>query len=654
MKKRFFKRVASIAIALTLVLGLFVVPEINVYAEEEHPTGFKEPVVETKDVTEEEFNELTDESQKADVETFVEKCYKGTDSFWYQFSSPYYNYSFSRLNANQRKLYDDLYSKLMAYVDGGADFSYDSAQGVYLTPIVKYTGLTEEEAINVAYLLIYDTPELYYLSQYVGVYEDSYGQMAVRLGVYDGMQTGTQRANYASQIKLKINWYLSQVSTSASAYDKEKTIHDLLCNNCYYGSFNTPFDQSCASVFLNPGGETVCAGYSEAFALLCYARGIPAMSITSAGHEWNQVKLGNYWYAVDVTWDDTASYKYKHFNKSDSTMLSLGRAAHTLEGFWSSVGRESCPYDYGSEPASGGTTWYNGIDYSAVYEYNYYINTYGDLRNAFGNDSTAAIAHFVNYGMNEGRQAKSTFDVVSYRNQYSDLRQVFGWNNLRAYYEHYMNWGIKESRVGTGCNTLQNPLHSFLGIDCSSIYNYQYYIDNNPDVKNAFGGDDVSIFIHFLTCGLNEGRSSCSNFNVYSYRNQNQDLRLVYGWDRLSDYYMHYLNYGRREGRKGTGCNSLQNPIHVFLGVDFSPVYDYYYYIEHNQDVKNAFGGDDRATFIHFLTNGCREGRQGCKTFNVWAYANNNLDIVRAYFFDLPSYYLHYINYGMREGRIAV
>ena len=354
MKKRFFKRVASIAIALTLMLELFAVSEINAYAEEEHPTGLKELEVEIKDVSEEEFNEIVDESQKADVETFVEKCYKGTDSFWYQFSSPYYNYSFSRLNANQRKLYDDLYSKLMAYVDGGADFTYGSAEGVYLTPTVKYTGLTQQEALNVAYLLIYDTPELYYLSQYIGVYKDSHGQMAVRIGVYDEMHTGAQRTYYASQIKSKINWYLSQVSTSASAYDKEKKIHDLLVNNCSYGSLNTPFDQSCASVFLNPDGETVCAGYSEAFALLCYARGIPAMSITSAHHEWNQVKIGDYWYAVDVTWDDSYGSRYKHFNKSDSTMLSLGRANHTLEGFWSSVGRESCPYDYGSETLTAG------------------------------------------------------------------------------------------------------------------------------------------------------------------------------------------------------------------------------------------------------------------------------------------------------------
>ena len=348
MKKRNIKRVAAVTMALALVLGLFAVPEFNAYAEEEHPTGLKELEVEIKDVSEEEFNEIDLESQKADAETFVEKCYKGTDSFWSQFSSPYYNYSFSKLNTNQRNLYNELYNKLFALIDGGATLTKQN--GYYVTPAVAFTGLSNQEALNVAYLLMYDAPELYYLSEYVGVFQNSTsGEKVIRIGVYDGMQTGTQRANCASTIKSKVNWYLSQISTGASAYDKEKKIHDLLCSNCYYGNSNTPYNQSCASVFLNAGGETVCAGYSEAFALLCYARGIPAMSITSSGHEWNQVKIGNYWYAVDVTWDDANSAGYKYFNKSDNTMIKLERTNHTIESLWSTVGRESCPYDWGKE-----------------------------------------------------------------------------------------------------------------------------------------------------------------------------------------------------------------------------------------------------------------------------------------------------------------
>ncbi len=295
-----------------------------------------------------------------------------------------------------------------------------------------------------------------------------------------------------------------------------------------------------------------------------------------------------------------------------------------------------------------------GIDCTPIYDYNYYITNNPDVYSAFSGDETQVFAHFLTAGIKEGRRSSAGFDVYSYRNQWSDLRQAFGWNNLQEYYLHYLKAGVYEGRSATGCNAVQNPVHTFFGVDFSPIYNYYYYIENNPDVYRAFNGDDSAIFGHFLNCGINEGRKGCEGFDVASYRNQWSDLRQAFGWNNLSEYYIHYVKAGVREGRAATGCNTLQNPIHVLWGVDFSDVYDYYYYIEHNPDVRNAFKGDDMATFIHFLTSGFREGRQGSETFNVWAYANNNPDLANAFFIDLPSYYLHYVKCGKREGRVAV
>lgn len=301
-----------------------------------------------------------------------------------------------------------------------------------------------------------------------------------------------------------------------------------------------------------------------------------------------------------------------------------------------------------------GGSIYNGVDYSAVYDFNYYVEHNSDLYAVYRNDPYSALQHFMNYGMNEGRQANAVFDVKSYRNRYQDIRQVYGWNNLKAYYDHYRLYGKNEGRNALNCPTLQNGLHTFFGVDFSPVYDYNYYIKNNPDVYNAYNGDETQVFIHFLTAGMKEGRRACEGFDVYSYRNLCSDLRQTYGWNNLQEYYLHYVNYGVKEKRTAVGCDTLQNPIHSFLGVDFSPVYDYNYYTEHNADVRDAFKGDDLATFVHFLAYGCREGRQGSETFNVWTYANNNPDLVNVYFFDLASYYLHYINWGKKEGRVAV
>lgn len=90
-------------------------------------------------------------------------------------------------------------------------------------------------------------------------------------------------------------------------------------------------------------------------------------------------------------------------------------------------------------------TTYNGVNYAAVYDYNYYINKYADLKKAFGTDDVAALAHFVNYGMKEGRQASSEFNVNTYRSRYADLQNIFG-SNLKSYYLHYISYGKREGR----------------------------------------------------------------------------------------------------------------------------------------------------------------------------------------------------------------
>ncbi|MCD7981948.1 MAG: N-acetylmuramoyl-L-alanine amidase [Clostridiales bacterium] len=94
------------------------------------------------------------------------------------------------------------------------------------------------------------------------------------------------------------------------------------------------------------------------------------------------------------------------------------------------------------------STVYDGVDYSAVYDYDYYINRYADLKAAFGSDQTAALKHFVTYGMKEGRQASEDFNVTIYKSNYYDLQKAFG-DDLPSYYLHYINYGKAEGRNAT-------------------------------------------------------------------------------------------------------------------------------------------------------------------------------------------------------------
>jgi len=152
-----------------------------------------------------------------------------------------------------------------------------------------------------------------------------------------------------------------------------------------------------------------------------------------------------------------------------------------------------------------GGSAYNGVDYSAVYNFNYYIENNKDLYDVFRNEPEKAIEHFVNYGMNEGRQGNETFNVNGYKNRNLDLRRAFG-SDLTKYYLHYINNGINENRDCSYTSRITQPETSFLGIDFSPIYDYECYIEHNPDVKNAFGGDDIATFTHFICYGQYEGR----------------------------------------------------------------------------------------------------------------------------------------------------
>lgn len=296
-------------------------------------------------------------------------------------------------------------------------------------------------------------------------------------------------------------------------------------------------------------------------------------------------------------------------------------------------------------------TTYNGIDYSAVYDYNYYLKKYSDLAKIYTNDDIGLLAHFVNCGMSEGRQAKDSFDVSSYRNQYQDLRIAFG-NNLKSYYMHYISNGKAEGRKATGVSKLQNPVTVYQGVDYSAVYNYSYYLKKYKDLAKIYTNDDVGLLAHFVVSGMTEGRQGKDSFDVISYRNQYQDLRLAFGKD-LRSYYVHYMNCGKKEGRIATGVKTLQNPVTTYNGTNYSAVYDYSYYNSKYSDLKSAFKGDDIDLLAHFVNNGMSEGRQASKKFNVQVYKNNYTDLQQAFGNDLKLYYMHYIQNGKAEGRNA-
>ncbi len=109
-----------------------------------------------------------------------------------------------------------------------------------------------------------------------------------------------------------LNQITNDVNALNTEYEKFKYIHDwLVLNNSYEKT--SDLSHTPIAALLEGRAGPVCEAYAEAFLILAYRANLNAVYITGEAsdgngvfenHAWNNVKLGNMWYLIDVTWDD--------------------------------------------------------------------------------------------------------------------------------------------------------------------------------------------------------------------------------------------------------------------------------------------------------------------------------------------------------------
>lgn len=292
-------------------------------------------------------------------------------------------------------------------------------------------------------------------------------------------------------------------------------------------------------------------------------------------------------------------------------------------------------------------TVYRGVDYSLIYDYYYYISNNNDVAKMAGGNDYLALKQFVEYGMDEGRESKPDFNVRVYANKYVDVYDKFGYD-WRGCYMHYLTDGYKEGRSAKESDP-NDRIFCYKGVDYSAVYSYETYIKYNLDVASYAGDNDYLAIEQFVNYGMQEGRVASEDFSVYAYRANNIDLYQAYEND-LPQYYWHYLKYGKEEGRTASIWEKY-TPLTIYKGIDYSLVYDYYFYIEINSDVAQMACGNDYLALQHFVQYGMAEGRWGNENFNVREYVKKYGDIYQAYGENWYKAYMHYLKYGYEEGR---
>lgn len=276
-------------------------------------------------------------------------------AWWDRFSDRYF---YNNMNATEKAFYDKLDACVrdMFFNEKDAQLVNANHNGetysVYETPLyASYEGLTKETAESIYILYANANPQYYFLGGEFIIQ----GKKLYPLIYYNYGLAG-QRAAANTRFMSTVDSWIADVNSRPTVYEKVKRIYDLLAEKLSYTKNPWDLYQSTSSAILE-GGATVCAGYSESIALLAKAIGLQCLVITSNDHEWNIIKMGDYWHYMDLTVDDVAGGmgpRYDFFLKSENVFLLDGR--HFPESHYITWGLPQAPYSYENRPDGGMST----------------------------------------------------------------------------------------------------------------------------------------------------------------------------------------------------------------------------------------------------------------------------------------------------------
>ncbi len=85
--------------------------------------------------------------------------------------------------------------------------------------------------------------------------------------------------------------------------------------------------------------------------------------------------------------------------------------------------------------------------------------------------------------------------------------------------------------------------------DFSDVFDPMYYYGYNPDLMaSGIPYDPNTLFQHFLTQGMTQGRTASANFNLEIFKANYPDLVQLFG-NNNENYYLYYILYGRENGQ---------------------------------------------------------------------------------------------------------
>lgn len=296
-------------------------------------------------------------SGKSDESADVQNIIKGSALYTSEWDKYKTHYFYNQLTDAEREYYDGLDKAcaklLLQNVDANKGQTQDGST-VYYADVTFSTELSVGRMNDLIMIFRYSNPQYYFVSN--RVLSRKYGNTKIlMMDVYPEFANGASRKRVTAAVKRQADEWVAQAKSYQTEAEKALYLHNVICekvdyNNAIYDEYTfdeyKEFTQTAYSVFCMD--RTVCAGYTLAYTMLCNAVDIDTVSVTSATHAWNKVRLDGTWYNVDLTWDDMPVVTYQFFERSDYYYDTVpdGQSSihHAEEAVWNHM-LPSCPTD---------------------------------------------------------------------------------------------------------------------------------------------------------------------------------------------------------------------------------------------------------------------------------------------------------------------
>lgn len=318
--------------------------------------------------------------------------------------------------------------------------------------------------------VIYNNPELYFVKRtFQFSCSSSTGYVNNILVTYQ---------NYdLNAVETEINKIVDLVDDNMTDLEKILTVHDYLCMTIEYPKSDFLQNRVSDDAHTIKGAVVdkiaVCDGYSTAFQYVMKKLGIECNLIIGTGnggkHAWNQVKLNNKWYLVDVSWDDVTfdnlgGIKHEYLLKSESDF-----AGHN----WEKNAYERCTsttYD----DAFWRTSNTMFLDYNDAW---YYLDSEGVLRKNTLKDMNAVGTKVATIG---GRWYVYGDTSAYYKGNYAKIAM----HNGKIYYSqpdgiYTINFDGTDKKIYSNVDTTNGYIYG-MKIEDNKLY---YQISKAPNAE---------------------------------------------------------------------------------------------------------------------------------------------------------------------------